>query len=209
MVKVNPDLNLLQLLGQYGLRWLNDVAMTEMLLYYVAAASPALAAHEKFQIAMLMASDAMLQMGEYFSYVPYPVKAMYGQPVIARRDIEQGGVRQADDNDAKCEAVCSKSVSKTTVFAAMFLGAFVINEFTALIIETHNPGSPEKVNTFPNRMLRFGVSLGIPLAVKYAADNVVPRLSKCCSTLFGRRSGERQTLLAAEPAPSYGASQHK
>jgi hypothetical protein len=209
MVKVNPDLNLLQLLCQYGLRWLNDVAMTEMLLYYVAIASPTLAAHEKFQIAMLMASDVMLQMGEYFSYVPYPVKAMYGEPVIARRDIEQGGVRQADDGGAKCETVCSKSVNKATVFAAMFLGAFLINEFTALIIETHNPGNPEKVNTFPNRTLRFGISLGIPFAIKYAADNVVPKLSTCCSTLFGRRSGERQTLLAAAPAPSYGASQHK
>ncbi len=186
MVNVNPDLNLLQLLGQYGMRWFNDVALTEAFLYYIAAfGNQQTAASPYVQILLLLASDVALQLGEYFSYVPYPIKTLIGEPAVEPADVERGHV-QHPPMHSRSEEVCVRLGKKAAVVAGIFLGAYVISEITAAIMD-HNNDDRVASNTLPRRMIRFSTALGIPLAVKYTAENVVPSLVKCCSTLFKRK----------------------
>jgi len=197
------------LLGQYEMRWLNDVALTETFLYYIAAfGSQQHAAHPHVQIMLLLASDVALQLGEYFTYVPYPVKALIGEPAVESTDVERGHA-QHPPLHSRSEEVCVRLGKKAAIVAGICLGAYVISEITAAIMDHHNDDPVER-NTLPRRMIRFSTALGIPLAVKYTAENVVPSLVKCCSTLFKRkRAEETHALLIEEPARSYGAAQPK
>lgn len=198
-VQVKPDLNLIQLLGQYALRWVNDAALSEMLLYYISTfGSQALAANPYFQVGVLLASDAALQLGEYFVFTPYPVNQLVPHNT-SDNDVEQGarspGERDPSEGEVKY-AVFKKSV----VFGVMCLGAYLVNEVTAAIMDIKDP---QKQNTLSNRMIRAGAVLGIPLATKYAVENVAPRLIGCCATLFNRRRAEETSaLLVEEPGQS-------
>lgn len=190
-----PKLNWVQIAGQYGMRYFASMTSLETILLCARHSfGNETLADPRTQIVLLLTVDAFLNMSRRLSFIPHP----FGSLVLHENSTHL-------DTEAQQEVKTRPSSWQTlaaTIEAILIDGFFL--SVGCGVTEMIRWGRPEafQQDNLASRMERDGYALGIALGAKYVVTEVLPRISKCCHSLFNRRQGtasEEKPLLA--PAP--------
>lgn len=189
----DPHINILQSAGGYAVRWFEDVAITEMILFPVQMTHPL---GHGAQLGILIGVDAFRKISGYFAYTPHPWDRLCAgtQERVPNDNPSIEQIEEANNNTPEVHrtseydlmGLLQHPLSTSLLTIGAYGLSWVIQNVLAAECAVNNINKELCDSQNQQSRLMYSSALAAGLTGIFVAKEVLPRVTRCVSTLFSR-----------------------